>query len=135
MMILEALEAARVASMSSNIEIELINPTDAVLEIIQKHGGRIESTHWDTWCDSETCQHNSHSTGQEAVTVSVPEQWRAQARVASDTLDPAKLFVGIEDEYLALVIPDETPVGIFHCQSPHSIHFAPHTIAANAKVF
>lgn len=126
--IIETLEEARKASIGERVEMEIINPSAEVLTVIEENGGRVEYRNYEVWCHTDTCAHNSHDPGQERVGVLVFPNWQPKGTYPS----PSKLFKGIDDETLLLVIPTkEKPVGIF--KRSHGRHFAPSTISADPK--
>ena len=126
--VLQALHQARDAKIAHLKEIEIINPSHEVLESIEENGGQVISRHWDQWCHSDTCAHNSHDPGQEEVVVAIPSEWIP----VNSTRDPARIFVDIEDESLIFVIPcEDFAIGVF--VRDHGRHFAPSTIAAKSR--
>ena len=128
--ILKALEEARRASRGELVEFEMINPGDKVIEVIESNGGVLESQHWHESCHSDTCAHNTHDAGHEDALFSIPAAWQ----VTGEYPDPAKLFEGVTDQELMLVIPTaEGAVGVFHRDNGRA--FAPSAFVASAKQF
>lgn len=135
--ILKSIETARRVSQGENVEITLINPSDAVESAITENGGRVEGKEWVQFCHSDTCAHNSHDAGEERVTVSVPHNWIVQKDEyggvkGEEELKATQLFEDADNLEIHLIIPaSDNAIGIF--ERSNGRHFAPSTVARHAK--
>lgn len=116
--LLSAMETVRQRANAGRVEVLITDGSRAVFNLLEKHGGTVESHKWTQLCHTDNCAHNSHPDGYAEDVVAIPAAWQEGLNVAEfSTSDEARrISLHFEVEKAGLdgipmrllfIIPDE----------------------------
>ena len=100
------------------VEVKLKGATRDQLDFILANGGQVVRSGYETWCNSDTCAHNSHDAGEHWDVVAVPQAWVAEA---ADALNSEVWDLSEEDgNFPKFMIPGTPPLLMVQEEFRHS---------------
>jgi len=74
----------RIAEESGQVEVRLLSPTNEAEDILTRNNCRLVRKGYETWCNSDTCNHVSHDAGQDYQVWLVSQAFVSEAKDASE---------------------------------------------------
>ena len=100
------------------VELELLDPTNAVRDAIVEAGGKIAREKYERTCHSSTCNCNSHDPGQSSTVVIIPRDWIIKMTGIGEL---SKVFNVKDDDSQnpLFLVPGEKPALVVSYQEDH----------------